>query len=123
MKYLIINTGSASKKYAVYEDDKRLYHAHFEMEDSGYVVTETYGDNTEKTPISGRVFEKAQARLLESLVAKKIINSRDEISAIGIRIVAPGEYFLEHKIIDKAYLKMAKQALEKVPLHLGSALE
>jgi acetate kinase len=123
MKYLIINTGSASKKYAVYEDSQRLYFAHFEMEDSGYVVTETYGENKEKTPISARVFEKAQARLLESLMAKKIINSRDDISGVGIRIVAPGEYFLEHKIIDKAYLKMAKQTLEKVPLHLGPALE
>ena len=128
MKTLIINTGSASKKYALYEDGKRIYHAHFEMEEGGYVVTETFlgaegKEEKVKTPVSGRVFERAQVRLLDSLMEKKIIKNRDDISNIGIRIVAPGEYFLENKVIDKAYLKMAKQALEKVPLHLGPALE
>lgn len=135
MKILIINTGSASKKYAIYEGDKKIYNAHFEMEpasltggDGGYVVTETFtlADETEqkiKTPISGRVFERALARLLESIIEKKIVKNREEVEAIGIRIVAPGEYFLQNKIIDKEYLKMAKQALEKVPLHLGPALE
>jgi len=128
MKILIINTGSASKKYSIYEEGKKIYHAHFEMETGGYVVTETFNDaegkeQKIKTPVSGRVFERAQVRLLDSLIEKKIIKNRDEVGAIGIRIVAPGEYFLENRIIDKEYLKMAKQALEKVPLHLGPALE
>jgi len=140
MKILIINTGSASKKYSIYEEGKKIYHAHFEMENSGYVVTETFvpppppagtppnlgGESEEqkiKTPISERVFERAQVRLLDSVIEKKIIKNRHEISAIGIRIVAPGEYFLENRIIDKEYLKMIKQALEKVPLHLGPALD
>lgn len=130
MKTLIINTGSASKKYALYEDGEKIYFAHFEMEPSevmgeagGYVVTETFGEEKVKTPVSGRVFERAQVRLLDSILEKKIIKHKDEIEAIGIRIVAPGEYFLENRVIDKAYLKMAKQALEKVPLHLGPALE
>ncbi len=134
-KILIINTGSASKKYSLYENGKKIYNAHFEMEPSspeggegGYVVTETFSlpDQVEskvKTPISERVFERAQARLLDSLLEKKVILSRDDIGAVGIRIVAPGEYFLQNRIIDKEYLKMAKQALEKVPLHLGPALE
>lgn len=134
-KILIINTGSASKKYSIYEEGKKIYHAHFEMEPAdetgkggGYVVTETYtpvGEEEQKikTPVSGRVFERAQVRLLDSLIEKKIIKNKDEVGAIGIRIVAPGEYFLENRIIDKEYLKMVKQALEKVPLHLGPALE
>lgn len=128
MKILIINTGSASKKYSIYEEGKKIYNAHFEMEEGGYVVTETFlsvGEEEQKvkTPISGRVFERAQVRLLDSIIEKKIIKNKNEIGVIGIRIVAPGEYFLENRVIDKYYLKMAKQALEKVPLHLGPALE
>ena len=128
MKILIINTGSASKKYSIYEEGKKIYNAHFEMEEGGYVVTETYtpvGEEEQKvkTPISERVFERAQARLLDSIIEKKIVKNRDEVNAIGIRIVAPGEYFLQNRIVDKEYLKMAKAALEKVPLHLGPALE
>lgn len=134
MKTLIINTGSASKKYALYEEGKRIYYAHFEMEPAdgsggagGYVVTETFlgvegKEEKVKTPVSGRVFERAQVRLLDSLMEKKIIKNREDISSIGIRIVAPGEYFLVNRLIDRAYLKMVKQALEKVPLHLGPAL-
>ena len=128
MKYLIINTGSASKKYSLYEGSDKIYNAHFEMEEGGHVLTEIFtlpgqSENKIKTPVSERVFERAQVRLLDSLLEKKIITSRDDIGAIGIRIVAPGEYFLQNRIIDKEYLKMAKKALEKVPLHLGPALE
>lgn len=135
MKILIINTGSASKKYSIYEGEKKIYNAHFEMEPSdetgkggGYVVTEVFTDvdgkeEKIKTPISGRVFERAQVRLLDSIIEKKIVLSKKDIGSIGIRIVAPGEYFLQNRIIDKEYLKMAKKALEKVPLHLGPALE
>ena len=128
MKILIINTGSASKKYALYEGDKQIYSAHFEHAADGPIVTEvfTVGDGTEEkvtTPISDRVFDRALLRLLDSVREKKIITSPADVGAIGIRIVAPGDYFLTHKIIDKEYLKMVKQALDKVPLHLSPALE
>ena len=135
MKILIINTGSASKKYSIYEGEKKIYNAHFEMEpsniageDGGYVVTETFNDTLGKEekvkmPISGRVFERALFRLHDSLIEKKIIDSKNDIGAIGIRIVAPGEYFLQNRIVDKEFLKMAKNTLEKVPLHLGPAFE
>lgn len=123
MKILIINTGSESKKYAVYEEENKIYSAHFEMEQGGFIVTESFAETKEKKVITEKIFNTAQAYLLESLIAKKIIFSREDISAIGIRIVAPGEYFLSHRLIDREYLKMAKKALEKVPLHLGSALE
>ena len=132
MKTLIINTGSASKKYAIFEEGKNIYDAHFETENGGYVVTETFNlvgqnqlveRNTEKKVITEKIFRKAQAYLLEVLISKKIINSKADIEAIGIRIVAPGEYFLSHRIVDKEFLKIAKEALEKAPLHLGPALE
>ncbi len=130
MKILIVNTGSASKKYALYEEGKKIYHAHFEMEpaspaggEGGYIVTEIYEEISQKTPVSERVFERALYRLIDSLIEKKIISSTKDIGAIGIRIVAPGEYFLAHRVIDKEYLKLAKKAVKKVPLHLGPALE
>jgi acetate kinase len=128
MKILIINTGSASKKYSIYEEGKKIYNAHFEMEEGNFIVTETFiasgqAEQKIKTPVSEREFKKALAYLLESLLSKKIVNSKDDISALGIRIVAPGEYFLKHRIIDKEFLKMARETLEKVPLHLGPALE
>ncbi len=122
MKNLIINTGSASKKYSVYNDTDCIYTAHFETENEKYIVTEFFAGQKEKTEINHKIFKEALAYLLHSLIAKKIINTMTDVNAIGIRIVAPGEYFLTNRIIDKEYLVMAKKTLEKVPLHLGPAL-
>ena len=122
-KYLIINTGSTSKKYSFYEDDAKVYSAHFETEDGSYIVTENIQGNSRKQTINKREYIDAIEFIVKSLIKNKLINSKEEINFSGIRIVAPGEYFLKNKFIDKEYLKMAKGALEKVPLHLASALK
>jgi len=123
MKYLIVNNGSASKKYAFYDGDKKIYSAHFEVENGGQIVTETIGNSPIKKSITQKDFVKAVEYVIDSLIVNKIVKSKKDISTVGIRIVAPGNYFLQNKIIDNEYLKMAKATLEKVPLHLGPALE
>jgi len=123
MKYLIVNNGSASKKYAFYDGDKKIYSAHFEVENGGQIVTETIGNSPIKKSITQKDFVKAVEYVIDSLIVNKIVESKKDISTVGIRIVAPGNYFLQNKIIDNEYLKMAKATLEKVPLHLGPALE
>lgn len=122
-KYLIVNTGSASKKYAFYNETERVYTAHFEFENGKPIVTEFFKDEKRKKSITKTQFIKAIGVIIDSLIEKKIINSKEDIDCAGVRIVAPGEYFLKNKIIDKEYLKMTDLALQKVPLHLGPALE
>jgi acetate kinase len=122
-KYLIINTGSASKKYSFYEGQVKLYSAHFEREDQDFVVTEKTGDDSEKTVILETDYTNAIKFIVLSLIKHRLIKSQDEIDLAGIRVVAPGEYFLEDRLIDEEYLKLAHQTLEKVPLHLGPALQ
>lgn len=122
-KYLIVNTGSASKKYAFYEGDKKVYTAHFEMEGDSYVVNETTDKGSEKKVIDKENYIGAVGLILDSLIEKQIISKREDMNLVGVRIVAPGEYFLTNRLIDDEYLKMAEAALQKVPLHLGPALE
>lgn len=121
--YLIINTGSASKKYSFYKGTNKVYTAHFEMENGSPIVTEKTDDGSEKKSIDAAGYAGAVGIILDSLIEKKIIASREEMNLIGIRIVAPGEYFLTNRFIDDEYLKMAEEAVKKVPLHLGPALE
>lgn len=122
-KYLIVNTGSTSKKYSFYSDEAKIYSAHFEMEDGAFIVGEKFNDQSIKTTIDKNIYINAVEFIAESLVNNKLINSKEEVNLSGIRIVAPGEYFLTNKIIDNEYLEMAAGALEKVPLHLSPALE
>lgn len=122
-KYLLVNTGSASKKYAFYEGEEKVYTAHFEMEKGELIVTENFNNDKKKRTINKKEYPKAVGVIIDSLIENKIIKDKTEIDSVGVRIVAPGQYFLTNRLIDKEYLKLAKDALEKVPLHLGPALE
>ncbi len=121
-KYLIVNTGSASKKYAFYKGEEKVYSGHFEMEGSDLVITENFGADNQKTILDKNDYPRAVEVVLESLIKNKVIDSKEEVDLVGIRIVAPGEYFLTNRFIDDIYLAKAADALEKVPLHLGPAL-
>jgi len=122
-KYLIINTGSASKKYSFYIGDEKVYSAHFEMEDGAPVVTEIINGKTEKKSIEPTGYIEAVRIIVDSLIEGEIISKKEDVDLVGIRIVAPGEYFLTNRLIDETYLAMAEAAVKKVPLHLGPALE
>ncbi len=47
-KYLIINTGSTSKKYAFYNGENKVYNAHFELEKDNITLSESIGERSEK---------------------------------------------------------------------------
>src|SRR3989338_3039017 len=58
--------------------------------------------------------------LLKILKEKELIEG---LETVGVRIVAPGLYFLENKIIDKQYLEKLKEVLTSAPLHISPALD
>jgi acetate kinase len=57
------------------------------------------------------------------LKEKEIILNKEEISGIGMRIVAPGIYFQKNGLIDKEYIKKLYEAKKKAPLHLEAEIE
>lgn len=107
--YIIVNIGSASKKYAVYRGTEEILRAHFEWEGDSFVVT----IGSEKIKISELDFSESFSYLLPRF---------GEIAKIGVRIVAPGEYFLEHRIIDETYMKHLEEAEQSAPLHIRPIL-
>ncbi len=117
-KYLIVNTGSVSKKYAFYVGDKEQAFFHFEKEGSGFVATLKQDTGSEKFQITKKDFDKAIDYLLNILIKKAFISSMNDINGIGVRTVAPGIYFSENRLIDKQFLKHMKDAGKKAPLHV-----
>src|SRR3989344_2995183 len=99
-KYLIINPGSASRKYALYQGEFELIRAHMEREDDHLIVTTKIGDNEEKVVISAEQYNTSVKYFLELLLSRGLIIGYSDITAVGLRIVAPGQYFLANKIID-----------------------
>jgi len=121
-KYLIVNPGSASRKYAVYLDGIEIFRTHFERENGGFVVAKKNADHEEKIKISEREFDESAEKTLAFLIADGIIADKNEISAVGFRIVASGDYFIKTKLIDGEYVKKLTEVQEMAPLHISAAL-
>ena len=121
-KILIVNTGSDSHKYALYGEGIQVARFHFEREDAGFVVRVKSVNKDEKLVISAEDYQSPVVLVFKILIDKKIILDSSEISLIGIRIVAPGEYFLTHNIIDDQYLLKLKEAKQSAPLHIESII-
>lgn len=121
-KYLIINSGSASHKHALYQGGECLYFIHFEMIGADYVAHEKIANQTRDLDISEKVFAKSIEYTIARLLENKIITDKKDLTAIGIRVVAPGTFFQEHRLVDKEYVKKLKQDLRESPLHIKSVL-
>ena len=120
-KYLLINPGSASKKYALYSEGVELFKIHLEYEDGKIIATNEGGGKSEKLTISQAEYDSSLEYTLQTMISAKVINAESEIAGAGVRIVAPGNYFMDHKIIDKEYEAKLKEAGRQAPLHLKPA--
>ena len=120
---LIVNTGSASKKYSFYIAKEKKYTAHFEKEGDSLIVTEVIDGEKVKRTLNNSDYPKSARLVIDSLVNNKVIEKENDLKAIGIRVVAPGKFFLKTQVITEEYVKRAEETLEKVPLHLAPALE
>jgi len=116
--YLIINPGSDSKKYALYEGGTRKLFAHLEQEGSGIVITVERGERSQKAEISQKDYDSSLEYLLQLMVKDGDISDKTEITGAGVRIVAPGDYFTVNRIIDEEYLAKLEEAGHQAPLHL-----
>lgn len=120
---LIVNIGSASKKYALYEKDKQLFSAHFERGlDHSFMVSFKHGSVEEEYTVSEGEYKEALSYTLCFLMDKELISGENNISKAGVRVVAPGEYFTEHRAIDREYIKRLEKASGIVPLHIVPVL-
>ena len=117
---LIANIGSASKKYALYDGDVRLFGTHFEHEGNSYVATWNISGRQTKKAVSEKEYARAAALVVKKAEEEKFLTRK--LDTIGIRVVAPGIYFTEHRLIDSEYVKKLEAAAKLAPLHATAAL-
>src|SRR3989344_3918807 len=104
---LIINMGSSSKKYHLYSGENLLIDAHFEHDKEGFVVT--YAGEKIKEIIP-EVYENGLSHFCEVAKQSGFITPENPIRAIGLRLVAPGEYFTKDHLVDQEFpQKLAKE--------------
>lgn len=120
MKILSVNAGSSSLKFTLIELPSRevLASGLFEkigMNDSMYTIK----FNGEK--ITKEVYlidhSVAVSKLIEELVANKIVESLEEIEGVGHRMVHGGAEYTESVLLDEEVLKNISKYNELAPLH------
>lgn len=112
---LIINIGSSSKKYSFYRGEELLCSAHFEHDKEKFEVT--YKDE-EVREISKNIFNDSLSSFYNALKKGHHLEDEKLLSIIGMRIVAPGDYFTEDRIIDKIFLKNLSLAAKQDITHI-----
>ncbi|MCF6203250.1 MAG: acetate kinase [Methylococcaceae bacterium] len=125
MKILVLNSGSSSIKYSLFEMDDLLVLASGFIEKIGearsihkYCLTDSYGEikkMADTQPVSDH--RQGLASIIQLMQKSGMINHASELSAIGHRVVHGGEKFHQPVMIDQAVLMEIKKMIPLAPLH------
>ncbi|MBS7577274.1 MULTISPECIES: acetate kinase [unclassified Enterococcus] len=120
-KTIAINAGSSSLKWQLYKMPEEIVIAKGIVERIGLkdsIFTIKYGDGQKFEEIETVPnHEQAVEKLLEELINLKIIESFDEITGVGHRVVAGGETFKKSVVVTDEVLKKIESLAELAPLH------
>lgn len=119
---LVINAGSSSLKYQLFnmEDRSVLVKGIAErIGNEGSVFTYKKGDITIQKEVPMPTHDEAIALVLEALLDSEtgVIKSVDEISAVGHRVVQGGEIYSQSVLVDEEVLKNISELSCFAPLH------
>ncbi len=120
---LVANPGSASRKYALFSRDILVADIHFEREKKAIIYTLRSGGKT-LTKTANLSHISFAATLLPDLLTKhKLVADLKDVQKIALRIVAPSEYFQQHRVLDEEALKNLERLEPYAMIHIGSALQ
>lgn len=125
--FLVLNSGSSSEKFSLYEGDDEVCSLYFEgIEDKGkkqFICTITRADGSEeklakKWDSLNDAFKEAKA-IFEK---EGFINDAHPLDGILVRTPAAGTYFSKHHIVDDETFKELEKAKLTYPLHVPGAI-
>ena len=119
-KTISINAGSSSVKWQLYSmpEEKVLAKGLIErigLKDS--ISTVKFDGRSERQTLDIADHTQAVKILLDDLKRFEIIQSHDEITGVGHRVVAGGEYFKESALVTDDVLKKIEELSLLAPLH------
>lgn len=121
---LVSNPGSSSKKYAFFRGDARVLSVRIETIDGRLCRCVTINrEHTHCTQVPVRRYKYALDEALCVARAKGVIETPEDITDAGVRVVAPGAYFMKHRLIDEAFLARLADVADVAPLHVPPTLE
>lgn len=123
MKVLVINCGSSSLKYQLIDSDSEEVLAKGLCErigiDGSAITHQRAGESKVKTEVAMPDHTVAVRLVIEKLTDQEcgVIQSLEEIDAVGHRIVHGGEKFASSVILDDAVMEAIEECNDLAPLH------
>jgi acetate kinase len=119
----VVNIGSTSKRYSFLDDQgNQIIFAHlvrakqctalFVVSDGKKIISYDQSD------ISIQDFDDGLSFCLAYISQKKVQVDITRVADVGLRVVAPGTFFAQHKIIDDDYKKQLKKIQQSAPHHI-----
>lgn len=120
---LLINPGSSSKKYSLVREGRVVSSMRFERTGDRYeICVEQDGVQQKCEGISVDTFGMSLRQLLDQLIESKMIENLQDITVVGIRVVAPGTYFQKHQMVDSTFMHRLREREPSAPLHIPHTL-
>ncbi|MDQ0416985.1 acetate kinase [Croceifilum oryzae] len=123
MKVLVINCGSSSIKYQLFEmtDESVLASGLVEKIGTDAAIIKQETPDREELVLTSEILDHRDGlnKVLSLLMSKEhgVIQSADEISAVGHRVVHGGEFFSESVVITSEVRQAIRKTIDLAPLH------
>jgi len=122
MKVLVINAGSSSVKYYLYQMPQAEVLAKGSVErigDEASKLTHVFGSRTVTSDVNASDVDEAVRLVLETLIQGDVgvLDAVSEIGAVGHRVVHGGEEFTGSVTIDERVIASIEKYADLAPLH------
>ena len=123
MKILVINAGSSSLKYQLFDMEKETVLAKGNCQKigiKGSFITHKYGSNSTKIEMELKNHDEAMQKVLSLLTSGEfgVIKSLNEISAVGHRVLHGGEIYKDSVLVTDEVMKNLELLKPLGPLHM-----
>lgn len=123
MKILVINAGSSSLKYQLFDMEKETVLAKGNCQKigiKGSFITHKYGSNSTKIEMELKNHDEAMQKVLSLLTSGEfgVIKSLNEISAVGHRVLHGGEIYKDSVLVTDEVMKNLEALKPLGPLHM-----
>lgn len=119
---LVVNPGSASRKYALFADGKRRAVINFEFEDGKVTGKVEYNGQKHPAAYGDADLNSVLGYILPLLHQYEIISDDENLTAIGIRLVAPTMRFTKDELLTDDMERAMEAVQREAPLHVSTDL-
>ena len=119
---LVVNPGSASRKYAVFAKGHKWATINFEFVDGKIVGEIDHAEEHHSMSYDDTDLNVASRYVMPLLRSNNVIDDSDKIAVIGIRVVAPSKRFMQDELVTPEIEVALEAAAKIVPLHISTEL-